>query len=574
MTTNTDVAGVRLDSAPFHLDAEAQAWVRATLAGLTLERKVGQLFFLMANAPAQVDAEIAVAEPGGWMRRPDSPEGAVTLNRHLHAASSLPPLIAGNLENGADGASFAATQLGTPLQAAAAGDDAWAYRMGQVAAVEGRALGVTWDFAPIIDIQSNARNPIVLNRGFGSDPARVRRMGVEFVRGLQDHGVAASVKHWPGDGVDDRDQHLLTSVNTLSVEEWEATFGEAYRASIDAGALSIMAAHIALPAYSRELRPGIANEDILPASLAPELTTDLLRERMGFNGVVITDASLMGGLLMRMPRRDLVPATIAAGCDMFLFSPDYATDVAHMLAGVRSGVISEARLDEAVTRVLALKAALGLHRASSPEALVPGLDGVDTATHRAWAREQAAAAITLVKDKEEGLLPLSPARHRRVLVYSLRGFLSGTGPAEGFCAALNARGFEATLFEDGPPGSTMFKRVGVDGGVNGADLLEGYDAVVYLVDIQPRSNVTSARIDWAPFTAGNLPRHITEIPTLVASLGSPFHLQDVPFIRTYVNAYANNAETVESVAAALAGEIPFRGASPVDPFAGYEDARW
>jgi len=567
-------AGVDLAAAPFHLDEAGQAWVRETLAGMSLERKVGQLFVLMANAPEQIDADVALAEPAGFMRRPAPAEQALSLNRHIQSRATIPMLIAGNLENGGDGAAVEATQMGTPLQAAATGDDAAAYRMGEVAAVEGGALGVNWDFAPIIDIQSNPRNPIVLNRAFGSDPDRVRRMGVQFVRGLQDHGVAASVKHWPGDGVDDRDQHLLTSVNSLGVDEWEATFGAAYRAAIDAGALSIMAAHIALPAYSRALRPGIADEDILPASLAPELTTELLRERMGFNGVVVTDASLMGGLLMRMPRRDLVPATIAAGCDMFLFTPDYATDVAHMLAGVRSGVISPERLDQAVVRTLALKAALGLHRASSPEALAPGLDGVDLAAHRAWAREQADAAVTLVKAKEEGALPLDPARHRRLLVYSLHGFLSGTGPAERLCERLRERGFEATLHDDGAPGSTMFKRVGVDGGVNGADLLDHFDAVIYAVDIQPRSNVTSARIEWAPFTAGNLPRHIAEIPTLVVSLGSPYHLQDVPFIRTYVNAYANDDATVDAVAAKLVGESGFRGVSPVDAFAGYEDARW
>lgn len=567
-------SSVRLDVAPFHLDGAAQEWVRATRDGMTREQKVGQLFFLMANDPAGVDRDIAVAEPGGFMRRAVPVDEAVDLNRYLHEACAVPPLIAGNLENGADGASFMATQVGTPLQAAATGDDSSAYRMGEVAAVEGRALGVTWDFAPIIDIQVNPRNPIVLNRAFGSDADRVRRMGVEFVRGLQDHGVAASIKHWPGDGVDDRDQHLVTSVNTLGVDEWEATFGAAYRASIDAGALSVMAAHIALPAYSRALRPGIADEDIMPASLAPELTTELLRERMGFNGVVITDASLMGGMLMRMPRRDLVPAAIAAGCDMFLFTPDYAADFRHMLRGLESGVFNEARLDEAVTRVLALKAALGLHVPAAPVELVPGLEGIDVAKHRAWAREQADAAVTLVKDKEAGLLPLDAERHRRVLVYSLRGLLSFTGPAEAFRDALNARGFEATLFEDGPPGSTMFKRVGVDGGVNGADLLDNYDAVIYVADVQPRSNETVARIDWAMFTAGNLPRHITELPTLFVSLGSPYHLQDVPFIRTYVNAYAANTETVEAVVAKLTGESEFRGVSPVDPFMGYEDARW
>ncbi|WP_062201404.1 beta-phosphoglucomutase [Demequina salsinemoris] len=572
--TMSDTAPVRLDQAPFHLDADAEAWVVATRDAMSVEDKVGQLFFLMANDPAGVDADIAVSQPGGFMRRGAPIDEAVSLNRYLHEASSVPPLIAGNLENGADGASFMATQVGTPLQAAATGDDSCAYRMGEVAAVEGRALGVTWDFAPIIDIQVNPRNPIVLNRAFGSDPERVARMGVEFVKGLQDHGVAASIKHWPGDGVDDRDQHLVTTVNTLSVEEWEETFGAAYRASIDAGALSVMAAHIALPAYTRALRPGIKDEDIMPASLAPELTTELLREHLGFNGVVITDASLMGGMLMKMPRAELVPAAVAAGCDMFLFTPDYAVDHAHMLAGVREGVISEARLDQAVTRVLALKAALGLHAGQSPEEIVPGLDGIDTAKHRAWSREQADAGITLVKDKEAGLLPLDVERHKRVLVYSLRGLLSFTGPAERFTAQLNERGFAATLFEDGPPGSTMFKRVGVDGGVNGADLLDSYDAVIYVADVQPRSNETVARIHWATFTAGNLPRHLTELPTLFVSLGSPYHLQDVPFARTYVNAYAANNETVDAVVAKLTGEDDFRGVSPVDPFMGYEDARW
>ena len=321
------------------------------------------------------------------------------------------------------------------------------------------------------------------------------------------------------------------------------------------------------------VEPGIADEDILPASLAPEITTELLRERMGFNGVVITDASLMGGMLMRMPRAQLVPAAVAAGCDMFLFTPDYAADLGHLLEGVRTGAVTEERLDEAVTRVLALKAAVGLHVPATPEQRVPGLGGVDVERHRAWSREQADAAVTLVKDKQKGLLPLSPARNRRVLVYSLRGLLSGTGPAEAFRGALNARGFKATLFEDGPPGSTMFKSIGVDGGVNGADLLDNYDAVIYLADVQPRSkkrwHACIGRRSRRECT-----RHIAEIPTVFVSLGSPYHLQDVPFIRTYINAYANNAETVEAVVAKLVGESDFRGVSPIDPFMGYEDARW
>ncbi|MDN4482604.1 glycoside hydrolase family 3 protein [Demequina lignilytica] len=572
MTTPTRV---RLDAAPFHLDAAAQEWVTSTLAGLTTEQKVGQLFCLLAmpGTTEQIDAELAVAEPGGYMRRPSLSTEIIELNRYIQDRFTVPALIAANLEAGASGAAFDQTSMGSPMQAAATDDEAWAHRMGEVCAVQGRAMGVNWAFSPIIDIQTDPRNPIVLNRGFGADAERVRRMGVEFVKGLQENGVAASVKHWPGDGVDDRDQHLVTTVNSLTTEEWDTSFGEVYRAVIDAGALTVMAAHISLPAYSRALRPGIADEDILPASLAPEITTDLLRDRLGFNGLVVTDATLMAGMQMSMPRAQAVPQSIAAGCDMFLFTDGYAEDFAHMLAGLKAGVISAERLDEAVTRVLALKAALGLHTATAEE-LTPGLEGVNRGMHEGWAAQQADAAVTLVKDKEEGLLPLSPERTPRVLVYSLRGgAMPSTRPAEALVDALARRGFEVTLHEDPPREATMFGAVGRDGAVVGDALTDHFDLVIYVADVPPTSNHPTARLEWTFWTAANLPRFTHEVPTIVVSVANPFHLQDVPRVKTYINAYAGNPATLEAVAAKLTGESEFRGIDPVDPFMGYWDAR-
>ena len=564
-----------LAGAPFHLDDDALAWVGTTLAGLSPEQKVGQLFCLI-DLPAtteNIDAHLAVAEPGGYMRRPAPSAEIAALNAYIQSRVRVPALIAANIESGADMIGTDLTSFGSPLQTAATGDATNAYRLGLVCGTEARAVGCTWGFAPVVDVQLNHANPMVLTRGFGSDAATVATFGAAFVRGLQEAGVAASVKHWPGDGVDDRDQHLVTAVNTLSVEEWEATFGHVYRTVIDAGAMTVMAAHIALPAWSRALRPGIADEDILPASLAPEITTELLREGLGFRGLVVTDASLMAGMQLAMPRRDLVPAAIAAGCDMFLFTQDYAEDHGFLLDGVRRGVVSEARLDEAVTRVLALKAAVGLHRAASVQDLVPDptCAGVDRVRHLGWARGSADAAITLVKDKDPRSLPMDPARHRRVLVYSLRGPDATTAPVERFVEAMSAEGFELHVMGEwatAGPGERGFGRMGA---VTGRELLESFDAVVYLLDVWPVSNQPTPRLYWSIMGA-NAPKFTIEVPTVVVSLGSPFHLQDMPRVKTFVNAYGRNDATVLAVVEKLLGRSPFTGRSPVDPFCGYWDA--
>lgn len=567
-------APIDLAAAPFHLDEGARAWVADTLASLTTEQKIGQLFCLLA-VPATVehiDSDFAVAEPGGYMRRPAPRADIAELNRHLQSRARVPLLIAANIETGAEGLATDATSFGSPLQAAATGAVENAYRMGSVAGTEARNLGCRWAFSPIVDIQMNPMNPMTLTRAFGSDPAVVAAMGREFVRGVQDAGVAASIKHWPGDGVDDRDQHLVTTINSLSVDDWEATFGEVYRQTIAAGALTLMSAHIALPEYSRLLRPGIADHEILPASLAPELNLDLLRGRLGFNGLIVTDASTMGGMQVPMPRHELVPRSIAAGCDMFLFSTDYEEDYGFMLAGLRDGVISEARLDEAVTRVLALKAAVDLHTAASVDELVPDAD-IDVSTHRAWAESSASQAVTLVKNNEPGVLPLDPGRLRRVLVYSLRSRDARLETAENFCDALRDEGFEVTLFDDTPqmdPGAMV---LGKDGAVVGKQLLADYDAVVYLADCWPTSNIPTVRLSWAFKTAANVPKYVTEIPTIFISLGSPYHLQDVPRVRTFINAYAHDDTTVRVVVDKLVGRSEFVGTSPVDPFCGYWDAR-
>ena len=250
----------------------------------------------------------------------------------------------------------------------------------------------------------------------------------QFFDGISESSTACAIKHFPGDGVDERDQHVVTSYNTLGVAEWHETFGTVYRAMIEHGVQSIMVGHIGAPELSRSLRPGIRDEEIMPATLAPELLQDLLRGELGFNGLLVSDATAMIGLTQALPRRDLVPAVIAAGCDMFLFMRNADEDFAFMLEGVRSGVISEERLQDALERILGLKASLGLHRVAR-EDLVPSASAlavIGSPEHHAIAADIADKTVTLVKDTQ-GNLPLTPETHPRIRLYGVSAAADFTG---------------------------------------------------------------------------------------------------------------------------------------------------
>src|SRR6476619_35154 len=234
--------------------------------------------------------------------------------------------------------------------------------------------------------------------------------------------MVCAMKHFPGDGIDERDQHVVTSYNTLPADEWDQTYGRVYREMIDYGVQSVMVGHIGAPELSRKYRPRIADSEIRPATLSPELLQYLLRGELGFNGLILTDASQMIGLTQAMKRSELVPATIAAGCDMFLFFRNPAEDFGYMLDGYKSGVITEARLHDALRRILALKASLGLHL-KSRGALVPpaeALAKIGSEAHLAIAAEIADKTVTLVKDTAQNL-PITPQTHKRIRLYGISG---------------------------------------------------------------------------------------------------------------------------------------------------------
>lgn len=562
---------IDLKAKPFHLDDEAAAWVHATRDAMTEKEKTAQLFCLCARQPTEESAleMLSVLPFGGIMYRPFTVKEAVSFTAALKKHMKIPPLIAANLEKGGNGIVAEGTLLGSPMAVAATGDAESGARLGRLCGREGRAVGANWAFAPIIDIDYNYFNPITNTRTFGSRPELVAALGKAYVQAVQAEGVAASIKHFPGDGVDDRDQHLLSSVNSLSCEEWDKSYGEVWRTCIEAGAMTAMVGHIMQPAWTKKLNPEIADGDILPASLSPEIMQGLLRGNLGFNGLIVTDATTMAGITIPMKRRDAVPQTIAAGADMFLFARNLEEDFEFMYAGVRDGRITKERLNDAVTRILAVKAALQLHKEWKLPAMEEARQTVGCREHRHWARENADRAVTLVKE-QPGVLPISVQKYPRILYYpieSQQGVAYGAkqGVCDHFREMLEKEGFQVTTFQPEPMFEGKVKRE--------SDYTDHFDLALYVVNLVTKSNQTAVRIEWQQPMGANCPHYMAGIPTVAVSVENPYHLVDLPRVKTFVNAYCSNDETLEAVLDKLLGRSPFKGQSPVDPFCGRWDTR-
>ncbi len=561
---------IDLKGNPFYLSDEDIRWVEEVRESLSVDEKLGQLFFPIGYSANEqyLQYELLSRAPGGVMFRTGSAEEIFDAYSYLQEHTKVPLLLAANLEAGGDGLVAEGTAFGKQMQAAATGEPEQAYRLGRVSCAEGQAVGCNYAFAPVVDIDYEYHNPITNVRTYGSDPETVKRYALEYMRAAKECGTAVSVKHFPGDGVDEVDQHIQTSVNSLSCEAWDQTYGDVYQALIDAGALTVMAGHIALPAYQKKFNPDFPKK-VMPASLSPELLKNLLRGQLGFNGMIITDATPMVGFLSAMDREKSVPYCIEAGCDMLLFNKDYEEDLSYMKRGYEEGILSQERLEEAVTRILALKAALGLHRKQREGTLLPkreNLSAIGCEMHRSWAKECADKAVTLVKDTQS-LLPVSPERHKHVLLEILGKSSSNERVLTRFKELLEREGFEITVYEEevfdfSKP--MRFETV--------TEFRNKYDLVIYLGNVENASNQTTARLNWhAPYGAGNnIPWFVEVVPTLFISFQNPYHLLDVPMVKTYINAYSNHDGMIEAVAEKILGRSAFLGRSPVDPFCGKE----
>ncbi len=564
-----------LKKPPFSLDNSQLSWVRETLASMDEDDKIGQLFHLITYTDNEGYLAMLCGKyrPGGVMCRTFTIQEACNTTNRFQKYARIPMLISANFEAGGDGMIDVGTNVGPNMMIAATGDVEAARLQGEVCAREGAAVGANYTFAPVIDIDMNFRNPITNTRTYGADADFVAQAGAAFTQAVQSHGMCVSIKHFPGDGVDERDQHLVTSSNDLSCEDWDATYGKAYRAGIEAGAMTVMVGHIMQPAWSKALNPALRDEDLLPATLSRELLQGLLRGKLGFNGMIITDSSTMAGFCIPMARSKALPLSVMAGCDMFLFTKNIDEDYGYMKAGLADGTLTRERLDEAVMRILGLKAALRLHEKKADGSIFVDPEEarriVGCPAHKEIERDVADRSVTLVKNLDN-LIPISPEKHPRVLLYPLsmgaNDFGTGGGEDIGaiFKEALEKEGFRVDIFVGGKGFEGMAEPVSA--------ITENYDLLIYVSNLATKSNQTTVRIEWASPMGANCPNYVNVVPTVFISFANPYHLLDAPRIRTYINAYKFKDATVQAVVEKLLGRSQFQGKNPVDPFCGKWDA--
>ena len=587
---------VNLKAIPYCLSDEDIAWVESTIAGMTDEEKVGQLFF--DNRGMASDEElielVTKYHIGGYRYNGIKSDRVQHQVRVLQTNAQIPLFIACNTEAGGNGSGTDGTYLGHGVKVGATNNTQYAYEMGRMGNEEAASMGNNMAFGPVCDIHYNWENTEVVMRAFGNDVDRVAAMSKAYMDGVHANpGYASVAKHWPGNGQDFRDAHLSSNINEFTYEEWIETYGKVYKTLIDGGVDGIMGGHIMMPKYMREMY-GTPDDEMMPATLCYELMTDLLRNKLGFNGFVVTDASHMVGFTNRMSHENMMVTTINAGCDMYLFFNDPDEDFGIMLNAYKTGKISEERMTDALRRILGLKAKMGLNKKAKDE-IVPQPEALSIVGKQEY-KDMAAAiskdAITLVKYKDADVLPLTPEKYKKIMIVYVKGndgamaqlmkFAFGGGPqknaADLLCDMLNERGFEAFVYESPMQKAERLMKEGKQmnfmdiyrmGKASIADFREDQDLVIAVYDVatgRPTFGMSKG--------GGEIPWYVHDMTTIGVSVNTPTMLADVPTVRTYINAYDSKPHTLEAlVDKLLTGPEAFTGIDPIDSFCGLWDTR-
>ena len=548
-----------LTTPPFNLSKEKADSLIKTIEDMTVAEKVGQLFFLLhSEMLTKQDSfqQLKTYKPGGLMFRPTTQ--SVIDEVIDFAATNLPiqPFFSANIESGINALLAHETGYGSAMLLSATNHDHLVKKAVTDMAQTASHVGVNMTFSPVTDLQLNPDNPITGTRSFGDQVAHVIQHSQSFINSFLEQQILPVIKHFPGDGVDNRDQHLLPSINSLSFENWLETYGKVYQTLIDNGAPCIMAGHILLPEYERKVCPDIADNDLKPATLSPLLLKKLLRTELGFNGLIITDASNMGGFNSFYPRKKAIVASIKAGCDMLLFTADLAEDYQAIHQAVIDEVITPERLTEAITRILGTKALLK----SLDKKGLPSLSETPEDLKQAVADE----GITLVKN-EISFDKLDIKKHQHILLLDRH---NGNSVGDQVMPILEAEGFKVTKPE---VSDTAFALDAIIG--NRQKFKETYDLILYTMNFQGKSNQVTNRLDFGMPMAQFVPLFTKEIPTIMISFGNPYHLVDAPRVPVYINTYSDQPQVVTATIDKLLGKSPFRGKSPVDAFCGWFDTR-
>jgi len=520
------------------------------LAGLSLREKAAQLVmpWLAGSYAAYDDWTLAETlrlvdslHVGGLIVSVGSPLDVAAKLNSLQARSHLPLLVAADLEGGTAIRLVGGTPFPTNMGVGAGGRDSDAYAMGRVTAEEARAVGIHLAFAPVADVNNNPANPIINTRSFGEDPHAVARLVAATVRGLEEHGMAATVKHFPGHGDTGSDSHLALPVITADWRRLDTLELIPFRAAIAAGATAVMSAHIAVPALEGgQSRPG---------TVVPAILTGLLRDSLHFQGLVVTDALEMGGLVNAYGGSEAPVLALIAGADLLLQPVDPAATIDALERAVRQGRISEERLNRSVRRVLALKQHLGLfeQRMVSLEN-VPRLVG--SAEHLATALDVAERSVVLLAD--DGTIDSLRARPGRLalVTYGDEGN-PVVGPT--LVQELRRQGDTVAVFrlwpQSGPASFDSARAV-----------LRSNPVAVFSVAV--RAVPWRGRIGMPDALARLIDESAAARPTSLVSLGSPYLISQTTRLKSYLLGWAANPISETAVARGLSG-APITGRLPI-----------
>jgi beta-N-acetylhexosaminidase len=546
-------------------DPEGARWVEEALASLTLSDAVGQLVFpwLSGSYAAEDDPEFLEAvrwveedRIGGVVISIGTPLAYAAKLNALQARARVPLLVTSDFEQGGPGmrinhsyalpsllAQGGGTSFPPTMAFGAVGSEELVEAFGRVTGLEARAVGVHVAFAPVLDVNSNPENPIISTRAFGESPEEVTRLGRAWIRGARAGGVLSTAKHFPGHGDTRIDSHLELPEVTADRARLDRVELPPFRGAVEEGVDGIMTAHVSVP--------GVLGPGAPPATLAPEFMTRLLRDEMGFDGILYTDALRMGAITEHYGAGEAAVLALEAGADALLVPASVPEAVQAVVAAVEQGRLSRERIDRSVRRLLEEKARVGLHRERS----VP-LDGVagvvGRAEHRALAEEAAARSMTLLRDRESRV-PLDPMEVRRVLSITY-GSLDDLIAGREFDAMLRAYFPELESARIGPDTD--------DRGLTGLlDRARGADVVVLGAYVPPRAGAGSVALP--PAAADFVEALVLRHPTVLISFGNPYLLSAFPDVGSYLVAWGGREVSQGAAARALAGAAPISGRSPI-----------
>jgi len=556
---------------------EGQArWVAETLGRLTLEQKAGQMVVARFYGDMQRSGDDSLGTLEKWVAggsvgglllasrlegtavRPAAASDVAALLNRLQSAAGVPLLVGADLERGAGMRLGGATWLPPPMALAAGGDPGAAFAAGKAAGEEARAAGINWVFAPVADVNSNPRNPIINVRSFGERPEAVSQYVAEFVRGAHAGGVLATAKHFPGHGDTETDSHLELPVISSSREVLETVNLPPFRAAIAAGVDAVMTGHMVVPAL--ESGPAADSEHLPPATLSRSILGNLLREKLQFSGLIVTDALEMQALAGGGPPSEIAVRAMEAGADVLLLPPDPQAAQQALIAAVRNGRLTESRIDASVRRILAAKARLGLHaqRLPQPQALPESLSRPD----RLAMAEQLAARSLVLLGEPHALLPIDSANLLLLL------FAEADDPDQGVAFAEEMR----VQF---PPADIVRLEPAVSVALQLEIIARARRAgrVVCAVYIHAAASKGTVALD--PAYADLLQKlYAANRRLLLVAFGSPYFLADLRFHSPASLLTFDASPLAERAAArALAGEAPITGKLPVTipGFAAYGD---